>query len=181
VQRHPCREDHYLRLGDTDALGIKLRQGRVEVKQRVREHGVFRFHERANGVVEHWRKWSFRLAAAHRALSSINASPASWIRVRKERLLRTYGLTSNGSVVPLPTPEAHHQACELELTRVEVADQDWWTLAFEAFGDESTLQEQLLLVAQHVFAAQEPPALNAQASRGYADWLGRTTKKGETT
>jgi hypothetical protein len=180
VERHPCREDHYLQLRDTDTLGIKLREGRVEVKQRVRDQGVFRLQERVTGVVEHWRKWSFQLAAAHRALSSIAAPPTAWIPVRKERLLRTYGLTVDGSVVPVPAPEALRHACELELTRVDVAGQDWWTLAFEAFGDESALQERLLLVARHVFAAGEPPALNASESRGYADWLGRITEKGES-
>ncbi|MGD8968471.1 MAG: hypothetical protein PVI07_13255, partial [Anaerolineae bacterium] len=68
MQRHPAREDHYLRLSDTYALGIKLRQGRIEAKQRVRRPGVVRFHERVTGIVEHWRKWSFQLAEPSRAL-----------------------------------------------------------------------------------------------------------------
>jgi hypothetical protein len=180
VERHPCREDHYLRLTDTHALGIKLREGRIEIKQRVGEHGVIRFHKRVTGVVENWRKWSFQLAEARRALTSIAVPTTSWIPVRKERMLRTYRLTVDKRVVPVSTSDVPRQGCEMELTEVHVVGQDWWTLAFEAFGDESVLQEQLLLVAQHVLAAHEPPSLNALESYGYADWLGRTAQKEET-
>jgi hypothetical protein len=179
VERHPSREDHYLRITDTDALGIKLREGRVEVKQRAHEHGTLRFHERVSGAVEHWRKWSFQLAAARSALSSIAVPPTPWIAVRKRRLLRTYRLTTDKCVVPVSTPQNIGQACELELTSVRVVGQDWWTLAFEAFGDESALKEQLVLVARHVFAVDEAPSFHAPESCGYADWLRRITQKEE--
>jgi hypothetical protein len=180
VERHAAREDHYLRLRDTYALGIKLRQGRIEVKRRVRRPGVVRFHESVTGIVEHWRKWSFQLAEPDRALSSLSVPTTSWIPVRKERMLRTYRLTIDNHVVPASASEALRQGCEMELTRVHAAEQDWWTLAFEAFGEESVLQEQLELVARHVFAADEPPSFNASQSRGYADWLGRTAQKEKT-
>jgi hypothetical protein len=180
VQRHPAREDHYLRLSDTYALGVKLRQGRIEVKQRIRRPGVVRFHERVTGIVEHWRKWSFQLAEPSRALSSIALPTTSWISVRKERVLRTYRLTIDKLVVPASAREALRQGCEMELTRVHVAEQDWWTLAFESFGEESVLQQQLELVARHVFAADKPPSFNASQSRGYADWLRKTAQKEKT-
>lgn len=180
VERHPWREDHYLRLPDSDALGVKLREGRLEVKLRVQEHGVVRLHEHVSGRVEHWRKWSFQLAAQRSALSLIAVPAASWIPVRKERILRTYQVTSEGRTVPVVTPQALHQACEAELTQVRVVGQDWWTLAFEAFGDESALQERLIRVARRVFATGEPPRLDAPASRGYAAWLRHATEKGET-
>jgi hypothetical protein len=180
VERWPAREDHYLRLQDTYALGIKLRQGRIEVKQRVRRPGVFRFHERVTGIVEHWRKWSLQVAEPDRAVSSISVPTSSWIPVRKERALRTYRLTIDRHVIPVSSSEPPRDGCELELTKIHIAEQDWWTLAFEAFGEESVLQEHLELVARHVFAADEPPSFNASQSRGYADWLGRTAQKEKT-
>jgi hypothetical protein len=180
VERFPCREDHYLRLTDAPTLGIKLREGRIEIKQRVRNYGMVRLHDRVTGMLEHWRKWSFQLAEARGALLSIAVPAASWIPVRKDRMLRTYRLTVDRSVVPVLALESLRQGCEMELTRVHVAEQSWWTLAFEAFGDESILQEQLVLVAQHVLAADEPPSMNAPESRGYADWLGRIAQKGTT-
>ena len=38
-EEQPYRVDYYLRLSDRDSLGIKLREGRIEVKQRHRQHG----------------------------------------------------------------------------------------------------------------------------------------------
>jgi hypothetical protein len=177
VQQHPVREDRYLRLPDTRALGIKLREGRIEVKQRVRNHGLVRFHERAAGIVEHWRKWSFQLAPGYGALPGMALPAASWVPVRKERLLTTYRLTADQTVVPVSSPQPLRRGCEMELTAVHAAGQDWWTLAFEAFGEESLLREQLVRVARHVLAAGEPPRLDAPDSQGYADWLVRITQQ----
>jgi hypothetical protein len=180
AEQRPSREHHYLRLEDTYALGIKLRGGCIEIKQRVRRPGVFRFHERVTGIVEHWRKWSFQLAEPDGVLSSISVPATSWIAVRKERMLRGYRLTLDKNVVPVSSSEPTREGCELELSEVHVGEQDWWTLAFEAFGEEPILQEQLELVARHVFAATEPPSLNASQSRGYPDWLVKTARKEKT-
>jgi hypothetical protein len=181
AEQRPSREHHYLRLEDTYALGIKLRGGCIEIKQRVRRPGVFHFHKRVTGIVEHWRKWSFQLAEPDRALSSITGPTASWIAVRKERMLRLYRLTTQKYVVPASSSPPPREGCELELSRVYVGERDWWTLAFESFGEESLLQEQLELVARHVFAADEPPSLNASQSRGYPDWLWKTAPKVKTS
>ncbi|MGD2143645.1 MAG: hypothetical protein PVF54_04105 [Anaerolineae bacterium] len=173
VAEHQLREDHYLHLDDTDALGVKLRQARIEIKQRVRPNGMVRFHERVAGLVEGWRKWSFRLAEGGSAISSILRPAKSWIAVEKERTLRTYQLAADGRVVPLLGRELPAEGCKLELTSVRAVGQAWWTLAFEAFGDESALGKRLMLTAQHVFAGEQPPLLHAHDSRSYPAWLGR--------
>jgi len=171
VARQPPRVDHYLRLPGTDGLNVKTREGRIEIKQRVAPTNVVRFHQRVIGVVERWRKWSFELAEPGRARPRSLQPVSSWIAVRKERRLRTYRVRNGEDVVARPAQEPPAQGCELELTEVHVADQAWWTLAFEAFGDEPTLADGLLLVAQHVFSADEPPSLPVSDSHGYAAWL----------
>ena len=163
----PTRIDYYLRLPNTDSLGIKLREGRVEIKQRHRQHGVVHFHKRVAGVVEHWRKWSFQLAR----LPSIVTPAPSWIGVSKERKLRRYRLTADQVVVAVSAHEHPDQGCGLELTNIRVAGKDWWSLGFEAFGDEAILQETLLRVAKQVLAVSEPPTLDAADSCGYPKWL----------
>jgi hypothetical protein len=177
VEQEPGREDRYLQLADIDSLGIKLREDRIEIKQRVGQQSLVRFHERVAGIVEHWRKWSFELAESGSALSSAAVPAASWIPVRKERRLRRYRVAEDGDVVALSSSAPPDRGCELELTSVDVAGETWWTLAFEAFGEPSTLRADLLEVVRYVFASGEPPALPTEDSRGYAAWLSRITQE----
>jgi hypothetical protein len=172
VQDEPLREDCYLSLPDMDGLGIKLREGRIEIKKRLKRQGPIPLGEEAVGVLEHWRKWSFPLAESH-VMSSMVTPAASWAGVKKQRLLRTYRVTPEQRVVSCSEGESPSQGCELELTEVSVRDQVWWTLAFEAFGEESCLQEHLLLVVGHVLNTYHLPHLHAEASYGYARWLAK--------
>jgi hypothetical protein len=171
AEQEPPRADRYLFLPDTSGLNVKLREGRLEIKHRVGQPSVVRFHERVTGRVEQWRKWSFELAQTSSALRRAAFPASSWIMVQKERRLRTYRVEDGDRAVVTSAPEPPAAGCELELTSVRALRELWWTLAFEAFGDESTRREMLLLVARHVFSADEPPSLLAGNSRGYAAWL----------
>lgn len=166
------RVDHYLRLGNMDSLGIKLREGRLEIKQRQRQHGVFGFHERAAGLVEHWRKWSLELAPTAGGLTSILAPASSWIGVQKGRRLWKYRLVGEGTLAAVPAAEFPPQGCSVELTEIHVEGQEWWSLCFEAFGDEAFLQETLMLATGHILAREGVPfILEAMDSYGYPEWL----------
>jgi hypothetical protein len=177
VERQPSRVDHYLRLSDSDELNIKLRQGRIEVKQRTAPPRVTQFHKHVAGALEAWRKWSFELAGRAEGRSRSLSPSSAWIAVRKARRLRTYQVTGGLDLAAQPTPETPDRGCELELTQVDVMGQTWWTMAFEAFGPEASIQENLLLVAKWVFGNDEPPRLRANASHGYAAWLDKFTHR----
>jgi hypothetical protein len=160
-----------------DSLGIKLREGRIEIKQRVEKQSLVRFHERVVGLVEQYHKWSFELNEPDIVLARATAVAGAWIPVRKERQLRQYRLADDGDVTPLASSTSPDRGCELELSRVAVLGETWWTLAFEAFGEPSTLRVGLLEVVRTVFATGTPPTLPAHGSLGYAAWLGRTTQE----
>lgn len=165
------RTDYYLCLAGGDVLGVKLREGRIEIKGRGQQFGVVRFHDRVAGLLERWRKWTFMLADAESALARVQASTPAWIGVRKERRLRRYGLVDGSQVVAIaPGVHAPWECC-LELTRIDVAGRPWWSVAFEASGDASALRENLLTTARHVLGAADPPALTAVDSCGYPHWL----------
>jgi hypothetical protein len=167
----PPRIDYYVCHADGDGLGIKLREGRIEVKQRQREYGLFRFHPRVTGRVEAWRKWGFALKEADRDLASILVPTSPWIAVTKERKLRPYRVSGDRGVVAAPTGEPSAEGCGLELARLRIQGREWWSLAFEAFGAESDLQASLTLTARHIFTATDPPDLDGTDSYGYPRWL----------
>jgi hypothetical protein len=166
-----ARVDHYLRIADGDALGIKLREGRIEVKQRERQLGTVPLQARVSGVVEHWRKWSFPLTRRKGAALDTPVPALGWVGVHKERQLSRYRITSDRGLVAVSPAQYPDQGCDLELTKVFACGSEWWTLGFEAFGAETNLQDLLSFTAGQLLAATEPPLLAAQDSYGYPRWL----------
>ena len=176
AEEQPCRVDHYLRLETTEALGIKLREGRIEIKQRRHRLGLVRFHEPVAGQIEAWRKWSFALTGAVASLGGSLAPASAWIAVEKERTLLLYQVGSGERIVPLPAGSYEPYGCGLELTRIRARGAAWWSLGFEAFGQEANLQQSLVAVARHLLASGTVPRLEAAASCGYPRWLEGITK-----
>jgi hypothetical protein len=167
----PLRIDYYLRLARTDSLGVKLREGRLEIKQRVRRHGIVHLHDRVDGMVQIWRKWSFPLALATEELQSFAVPAASWIAVHKERHVHRYGFAGDGGILSIPLDLLSAQGCDLEVTDLRVEGQTWWSLALEAFGPEETLSETVMTVGQQLFLTGLPPILQDRASWSYPEWL----------
>jgi hypothetical protein len=167
----PAREDCYLSLPDCDSLGIKLRQGRIELKQHCQEYGAVRVHERIAGVPQLWRKWSFLLADSHLMPAGVPGQPPGWIPVRKERALRTYRVAGEGTVTALPPGEFPPRGCHLELTELRVQARMWWTFGLEASGEETTLHSDLLLVARKTLAVGDPPSFAPGDCSSYPRWL----------
>jgi hypothetical protein len=166
------RVDHYLRTRDAESLGIKLREGRIEIKQRLQRHGIVRFRGQAAGVMEQWGKWGFALAEAGESLvDRIHPFP-TWVAVEKERKLRRYRLSGGREMAAISAQEWPQRGCDFELVRVRAGSQAWWSLCLEAFGIPLFLLENLMLVAGHVLAGDIPLTLEARDSCGYPEWLG---------
>jgi hypothetical protein len=152
------RSDCYL-LGTGEALGVKLRGGRLETKRRDHADAIaFEFRSRTiHGVVEHWRKSS--------EPPRDRAASERWIEVGKRRALR---MLSHARV---------------ELTRLQLGPVEGLalrrpaiqcSLALEALpiaGALSLLRAELLeLFADHAEIAE----LTAGWSGGYPAWLARS-------
>jgi len=167
----PPRVDQYLCLPRSNALGIKLREGRVEIKQRLHQYGNIRFHRRVTGAIEHWRKWTMPLATTGESLAEILVPRSSWMAVRKERLLRCYRCEIDGQVIATDG-EYVDRGCHMELTTVQASDRVWWTLAFEAYGTEPSLRGSLISTMGDIRERDGVPiTLEGQDSYSYARWL----------
>jgi hypothetical protein len=169
----PPRTDLYLRLADDDSLSIKVREGRLEIKQLVRHVGTVHLHDHAEGVLQTWRKWSFPLAPSPEMQGTIAGPDSCWIPVHKKRRLLCYGVSDGDRilVLPLPLHTLPTQGCALELAAVQIAGQTWWSVALEAFGPEDVLCDAVLRTGQQVFSAGSPPLLEERCSLSYPEWL----------
>ncbi len=120
----PCgrtfaRTDEYLR-GTGEALGVKLRDGALELKVRTASW------EEKGGIVECWTK---------RRLEAGVPWPAAgaWLTVAKKRRLRKFALVA-GQLTEVDAESPAETGCQAELTTLDVDGRVAWTLGFEAFG-----------------------------------------------
>jgi len=160
------RTDRYLLLPGRDDLGIKLREGRLEIKGRTAELGIHRLGSRAIGEVETWCKWSlaseevpeawckWSLASEEvpEALRVLDANPALGVPVHKDRALRML------------------EGCQVEVTALEAPFGVWWTLGLEALTGPEPALAPLVSVGEHVLG-DFPDRLGERDSRSYPGWL----------
>ena len=126
------RTDFYLPLPGRDDLNVKLREGRVEVKQRVEDPHPFQLAPRAKGSFEEWVKWSFKVDGEDElSRAIIQEKKFNWIEVRKERMAVV--LTPSGIAPPQQIVPA---GCQIEYTRIQVRGETWYTFGLEWFGEE---------------------------------------------
>ena len=171
----PPRTDSYLYPTDA-ALNVKVREGRLEIKRRDTQGTATVFNPRVEGYVERWRKWGFVLASGE-AGKVFDATDTLRIDVRKTRWMHSYRFDETGRIRPASVAEVSPSGCEVELAHIEAAGQGWWSLCFEAYGDETSLADLLLRTAQYMFAHGDPPALDLGHSVGYAGWLLKSVKR----
>jgi hypothetical protein len=163
----PPRTDRYLVLRGRDDLGIKLREGRLEIKGRTAELGSRRFGRHAVGEVETWCKWSLAPEEALAATRVLDADPELGVPIRKDRALRRFVTTEVGiREAPLATLEG----CQVEVTSLEAPFGVWWTIALEALSGPAPGLEPLVAIAEYVLG-DFPDTLGERDSRSYPGWL----------
>ena len=171
-QRSPAeeREDVYLYTPGCDYLGIKLRQGRLEIKWRKAELGVVRFGDRV-GKAEKWVKWTCEDPTNEMFKPAVVVEQGSWVSVLKVRSQRQYQVLPGESITPVPVTESISQGCTVELTQLNINGNAWWSLAFEASGEDDCLMDSLQATASWVFKTYHEPQLQAEDSYAYPSWL----------
>jgi len=73
------RTDSYLLLPGITSVGVKLRDGKFEVKRRDADFGLTPLGSRATGRLAFWRKWSFTITGSSGATTP-TAIGSAWIK-----------------------------------------------------------------------------------------------------
>lgn len=154
-QRAPSRIDLYLNVPDGEALGVKIREGQVQVKRRERIIDCYAVRGVVPADVEQWAKWSFPVSSASEP--AIRSDPR-WLPVRKVRELLLFQLDSDSG-------------CACELTELETSGREYWTLGFEAFGPRERQSEALFDALRRVFSSEPVPGFEGVKGMSYPGWL----------
>jgi len=155
-------------LDGREDIGVKRRfKQTVELKVRQSLDGRIEFDDGLSGSLEVWRRWS---PAEHLVEHGVDER---WVDVHKSVMKRRFLL--DGTEVPFsPVVEATGTGCDVEVARVTVDDDHWWTFAFAAFGPPETRREALLASWQALVAAApcpEPFEPRTARAMGYPEWL----------
>jgi hypothetical protein len=171
----------YLLFPDCQSVGVKLREGRFEIKAILGASQPLSLDLGIQGRTEEWVKWSFASEGLQTIDPALHQS-GRWLKVYKERFLRRFS-ADRGSLVEVtarPGPLSGI-GCNIELTRIEVEGNPrfWFSLGFEAF-DPSAVAVNILLDAIHLFFQEQGRvpgiSLSERDSLSYPAWLAKVAK-----
>jgi hypothetical protein len=168
------RPDIYLLIPGSHDMGIKWREGQLQIKGRVADVGIHQFGERHNGRVDKWLKWSYKgMPPAWEQLFDLNGSAEFHrIAVYKSRALRKIHLdTMTGAATEVPDSAFVDRGAGIELTDVTLNGQPYCSLAFEAFPDDSGLESAFNTLANTFLATLTAITLTAAQSAAWPAFL----------
>jgi hypothetical protein len=170
------RIDEYLLLPQCDTVGVKQRQGKLEVKALIAGPRPFSLGG-VVGRVDQWVKWSFDPSEAMATQLEIELDQSGpWRRVVKKRYTQKISLDSV-RLIAVPPDQYPEASCNIELTVIDVQAtfRTWLTFGFEAFGPSARVMALLDEAVAHFFAVHGPPpvSLDGGDSLSYPAWLAK--------
>lgn len=168
--------DLYLFTSGCDEIGIKLRKGaqeNLEIKLRNSAYDFETSNKKMNGTVEDWIKLGWREAKLKpkRIIESFfeELPKGHWARVPKNRRKFYCHVFPDGSVKP--TLDTVDRGISWELVDFTINDNSWWSIAFDAVGDEKEQMRILQQGVDWVLEDYDGPHLTKSISYGYPKWL----------
>jgi hypothetical protein len=173
------RTDRYVSLPNADDVGVKLRQGRLEIKGCHSRVGVRRFGDGAEGEVACWTKWTVDAPEWHEREGASGVWPglavSAMLPIAKQRAQRRLALMPEGVADVSLGNEVEH-GLHMELTRLRVADagdDTHWSLGFEAAPDGPVCDAFFVEVVTRLLSGCPSKPLGAENSMSYPRWLQR--------
>lgn len=156
--RQPPRTDRYLLTGE-EGVGIKIRQGALEVKYRTGPPKLLEVSDRAIGRMEMWVKWSMKGGVE-------DAGDDRWQDIRKERRMKWFGLRGF-RLHPVP-PGAHpEEGCCIEFTKAIFGNGAiFYSLGYEAFSAAGAPDRNLIYALEQTLSS-DTGLPEATLCRGY--------------
>ena len=174
-QEEPPRTDLYLKFPGGHDLGVKLRQGRIELKKKLIHHGQYD-REGISGKIESWIKWSIVGEEGLSPGNDIFGDATHWLPIQKTRYLKKHAI-SGDKLSPFPREGFPEKGIAIELSVLEALGQDWWTFGLECFGNTGEVHPDLTKHLHHLTEGFPVGILSAEQSMGYPEWIGQIIKK----
>ena len=166
----PPRTDVYMVLPQQDMLGIKLREGRLELKKRIIQHEAYNA-EGIGGKIESWKKWSIMAADGVSPGTMYFQDAAHWISIQKNRFLQKYEVSETGGLMPHPQTGYPASGIAVELSELTLMENTWWTFGLECFGNTGNNHKVLIHSIPSLISGFPASGLTRASSAGYPEWI----------
>jgi len=159
------RTDYYLDIEKED-VGVKVRDGKVEIKHRIGTRAQGCLNTNIWGCYEDFVKWSFYVRDSDYMLSSIlDGQQPRWVSIKKCRKVVLL-VERDGNIAVKPSGYATASCCQVEYTQLEIDGENWITFGLEWFGNERVeLNDDI--IAEILGNTK----INIRQSRGYAAFM----------
>jgi len=169
------RDDVYLHPARAAEFGVKLREGKLEVKWRERAAPYSGPH-RVQGQMERWLKWTWGGAdapAAEDLVSAYGVPRGPWLTVAKTRWQRKYRWEGE-KFAPAPAGDMIELGVAIEIAELRLQGRPYSTVLVECYAPDAPRQEELLNAAVDLLWRACPThLLKPERSYGYPRWIGR--------
>ncbi|MDQ4141861.1 MAG: hypothetical protein M3142_15240, partial [Bacteroidota bacterium] len=135
----------------------------------------------SSGISNDWVKYSFELNesdAENKTLleqfsqQSEEIEENLWVRVDKERLLVKYSLDEPNNFPFITTEDAWpNEGCGVELTKIKVKQQEYYTFGLEAFSKTQREKQNLNRILNHLLTEINVKNLHSNQSHSYPVFL----------
>lgn len=166
------RQDRYLVVPDCDDMGIKWREGRLEIKGRESALGHRTLAPGIEGVCERWIKWSYASDRVTQRFSRLFQG-SDVVPTEKRRLQRLFRLRDGDQAIEVGPDQARERGLNVELTRIRLPgrDETHWSLAFEAFPGDLHLATSFTPAVARFLEGYPALPLSSDHSMSYPRWL----------
>ncbi len=161
------RSDMYLH-SHSPTVGVKLRQGNLELKYRQQNFGKVTIADRESQI-ERWSKWICDDPQAQTPMAISDRT--GWIEVAKRRDRRLYSVEFAPAVVLTQIAAPTAGVAAIELTQIQVRGRNWWTVGCEYFGDNIDVDRQFLPLVTALQSDFPGDCFSPFLSCGYPQWL----------
>ena len=131
------RSDYYLLIEKCDSMGIKLRNSRLELKWLKKSNNFNLPQLNIDGKIEHWIRWEWNdTKSFNNILQFIHLNKDNpWLKIDKCRSQKKFKIQAD-SLVDVQSESVHFDFA-IEITKLKIFEQYWWSIAFDSFLKEN--------------------------------------------
>lgn len=170
------KPDAYLIVPDHPDMGIKWREGQLQIKGLQSALGTQLFTGRHKGKVERWIKWSYQGALIKQAFSrwfeKTEAGGPVIVEVSKTRCLRKVRMDpQTGDIQEVSAEHLVDRGGNLEVTELSLGNRSFCSVAFETFPDDSEMHGAFTRFVNAFLQKLHGVELVESNSMSYPAWL----------